>query len=357
MNTINPTKESTELSIQEKTAILSRLDAKTLELSYETIPHTKVSPDYNICVGITAGTKGYAYMTFQGPDDYCFLMETNKERKIAKITKTPIHQSMSVYSNGTLFYGTILPSCFIIEDILSYQGVPTKSLLFSEKLGFLEKFMNTWSGQQRFHIAPLWYVTKIESYDCLYDVPETIRSSSSPSNQPFHHIQYRCLNKTAPYLKVFPAKKTIGAEKKSTTNNGAMDNYELYIPWRNANLSKPQYRQSTIFLVKADLAFDIYRLYAYGANKSRVYYNVAYIKNYKTSVFMNSLFRRIKENQNLDAIEESDDEEDFQDISFDKYVDLSKELLMEFRFHYKFKKWMPIRVVDSRQKVVHIGLL
>lgn len=341
---------SSELSVQEKTMILSRLDAKTLELSYETIPHTKVSPDYNICVGITAGAKGYAYMTFQGPQDYCFLMETNKEKKIARITKTKIDDSMSVFANGTLFYGTILPSSFIIEDILSYQGVPTKSLLFSEKLGFLEKFMNTWSGQQRFHIAPLWAVKKDDLYDCLYDVPETIKTACPP----FHHIQYRCLNKTAPYLNIFPAKKTIGAEKKSP---GLTDNYELFIPWRNVNISKPQYRQPTVFLVKADLSFDIYRLYAYGANKSRIYYNVAYIKNYKTSIFMNGLFRRIKENQNLDAIEESDDEEDFQDISFDKYVDLRKELLMEFVFNYKFKKWVPIKVVDSRQKVVHIGLL
>jgi hypothetical protein len=210
--------------------------------------------------------------------------------------------------------------------------------------------MKTWSGQPRFHIAPLWAVKKDDSYDCLYDVPETIKTTCPP----FHHIQYRCLSKTAPYLNVFPAKKTIGAEKKST---GPIDNYELFIPWRNVNPSKPQYRQPTVFLVKADLSFDIYRLYAYGTNKSRVYYNVAYIKNYKTSVFMNSLFRRIKENDNLDAIEESDDEEEFENISFDKYVDLSKELLMEFVFNYKFKKWVPVKVVDSRQKVVHIGLL
>jgi hypothetical protein len=351
MTSMTSTNESIELSINEKTAILSRFDAKILELSYETIPHTKVSPDYNVCVGITAGVKGYAYMTFQGTRDFCFLMETNKERKIAKITKTPIDHSMSVFANGTLFYGTILSTTFIIEDILSYQGVHAKSLLFSEKLGFLEKFMCEWSGKQKFHIAPLWPVIKNDSYDCLYDIPDTIHQ------QQFHHIQYRCLNKTAPYLNVFPAKKTIGAEKRSIANTGSIDNYELYIPWRNVNPSKPQYRQPTIFLVKADLSFDIYRLYAYGANKSRVYYNIAYIKNYKASVFMNSLFRRIKENQNLDAIEESDDEEDFQDISFDKYVDLSKELLMECVFNLKFKKWVPIKVVDTCHKVVHIGLL
>jgi hypothetical protein len=30
---------------------------------------------------------------------------------------------------------------------------------------------------------------------------------------------------------------------------------------------------------------------------------------------------------------------------------------MEFRFHLKWKKWVPVRVVDRRQKVVHISQL
>lgn len=338
----------TELTPQEKNEILARLDTQILELSYETIPHTKVSSDYNICMGIIAGTKGYAYMTFQGHDDFCFFMETNKERKIARITKTLLPQELSLYANGTLFYGTILSTVkpeFIIEDILSYQGIPTKSQLFSEKLGFLEKFFQTWTvhqGEPKFHMAPIWPVIKSESYDCLYDTVGT-----------YHHIQYRCLTKVAPYLNVYPAKKTICAP----IVNPAIDNYELYIPWRNANFSKPQYKQPTIFAVKADLQFDIYRMYAYGSNKTKIYYNVAYIQNYRTSVFMNNLFRRIKENARLDAIEESDDEEDFQNIAFDKYVDLNKELLIEFKFHPKFKKWAPVRPVDMRQKVIHIGLL
>ena len=35
---------------------------------------------------------------------------------------------------------------------------------------------------------------------------------------------------------------------------------------------------------------------------------------------MNNIFRNIKENTNLDALEESDDEEEFENISLDKYV-------------------------------------
>jgi hypothetical protein len=114
---------------------------------------------------------------------------------------------------------------------------------------------------------------------------------------------------------------------------------------------------TTIFKVSADLQFDIYNLFAYGKNRASIYYNVAYIPNYKTSVFMNSIFRKIKENSNLDAIEESDDESEFENTELDKYVDLKKYVFIECKFHPKFKKWVPLRVVEPNQKVVHISSL
>ena len=79
--------------------------------------------------------------------------------------------------------------------------------------------------------------------------------------------------------------------------------------------AKPQYKYPTVFLVGADIQYDIYHLYAWNMNSLNaedryIYYNVAYIPDYKTSVFLNSIFRNIKANRNLDYIEESDDEED-----------------------------------------------
>jgi hypothetical protein len=71
---------------------------------------------------------------------------------------------------------------------------------------------------------------------------------------------------------------------------------------------------------------------------------------------MNGLFRNIRENKNLDAIEESDDEEDFQDSRIDKYVDLKKTLSIECVFNQKFKKWVPKKVV-IKGLIVHIGKL
>ena len=54
---------------------------------------------------------------------------------------------------------------------------------------------------------------------------------------------------------------------------------------------------------------------------------------------MNKLFRNIKENQNLDALEESDDEEEFEDERPDKFVYLNKEYKMVCKYNTKFNKW------------------
>ena len=60
---------------------------------------------------------------------------------------------------------------------------------------------------------------------------------------------------------------------------------------------------------------------------------------------MNSLFRNIKENINLDALEESDDEDEFENISLDKYVDLDKKYVMKLATN--FKSWKPIEVKNK----------
>ena len=74
-----------------------------------------------------------------------------------------------------------------------------------------------------------------------------------------------------------------------------------------------------------------------GSNEIK--HSKALVKTYKISVLLNSLFRNIKENQCLDALEESDDEEEFENISLDKYVDLNKKYIMKCEYNFSFKKW------------------
>ena len=67
---------------------------------------------------------------------------------------------------------------------------------------------------------------------------------------------------------------------------------------------------------------------------------------------MNKLFRIIKENENLDALEESDDEEEFENEDVDKFVHLDKSYKMLCRFNYKFNKWTPIKLADVNAVIV-----
>jgi hypothetical protein len=66
---------------------------------------------------------------------------------------------------------------------------------------------------------------------------------------------------------------------------------------------------------------------------------------------MNSLFRHIKENVNLDLLEESDDEEEYENTQADKFVNLEQTYPMRCVYMRKFRKWQPVEVVDAKVKV------
>ena len=93
-----------------------------------------------------------------------------------------------------------------------------------------------------------------------------------------------------------------------------------------------------IFEVCADIQNEIYHLY----NNNNEWIDYACIPDIKTSFYMNSLFRKIKENNNLDALEESDDEEEFNDIRNDKYVFLDRKIKMQCIMHKRHHRWVPL---------------
>ena len=102
-----------------------------------------------------------------------------------------------------------------------------------------------------------------------------------------------------------------------------------------------------IFKVKASIEDDVYTLYT----KNGIYGNLL-IQNYKTSVMMNNLFRNIKENKNLDLLEMSDSEDEFENIDPNKFINLEKTLYMKCKYIKKFKKWVPVCTVDSNCRLL-----
>lgn len=335
----------------------------TFELPYETNSHKKVSSEYNVALAIPSGKKVYTWFTFHEDKDVCYLFELNKERRISTAKRLPLQFEDSL-SLGTILYGTLYADetnsaqYFVIEDIFYYKGIPLVKSCFHEKLCFLEKFMVstpkkfTTGSDMLFTLPLMWEVALKDGDECPTAIPDGILKTTAYVP---HHIQYRTLNVTMPYLNVYLTRKLNTVVLPSECKKMSSHKFES-IPI-TMDFYKPQYKYPTVFQVTADIQYDIYHLFAYGKNKIPVYYNVAYVPNYKSSVFLNGLFRKIRENKNIDYIEESDDEDDFQNMNEDKYVDLNKVLLMECVFHSKFKKWVPVKVVDKYAKVVHINTL
>jgi hypothetical protein len=100
----------------------------------------------------------------------------------------------------------------------------------------------------------------------------------------------------------------------------------------------PNAMQTRPFVIRPDAQNDIY--YVLHSRDDPIMPNtmIAHIPNYKTSVMMNALFRNIKENRNLDALEESDDEDEV----LMPLVDLNKCMPMLCAFNHRFKRWQPV---------------
>ena len=136
--------------------------------------------------------------------------------------------------------------------------------------------------------------------------------------------------------------------------------YEVYgILARCYNLFEPEgivkinnNNIEAVFKVNADIKQDIYNLHCLNNERKEIFYNIAMIPDYKTSVFMNDLFRTIKENKNLDLLEESDDEEEFENVNEDKFVNLNKNIMMKCVYISKFRKWKPVSIAPKDAKII-----
>ena len=335
------------MNTDEITSILS--DFPKFELSYETMTHKKVF-DYNVILAIPDGIPCFAWFTSYKGDNVCFIMEINTNNKN---TITNISICLTGFNDklafGTIFYGTTFSangaSCFCIEDLYYYKGVNYSGKTFINRLETLNNILKTEISQQALTPKYMIFGMPLMGTDLLVLLKD------------IEQLPYKTM-----YLKYrwYETKKIMCAEYYSRANKPS------YVVREEPKANKfepkaiePKVKDSftkkklstAIFHITPDVRSDIYNLFV--LNNCRMeFYDYAFIPDYETSVKMNKLFRNIKENNNLDALEESDDEDDFQDDRSDKYVYLDKSYKMSCQFNYKFKKWMPIFVVNTKEPIV-----
>lgn len=310
------------LTDQEQSDILRLFP--NVELSYETITHKNVlASDFTFAV--PEGSKFFSWFFKRNSKPTIVFMEVNPTTKqIVNIKLGSSPKEDLDLCKGSIFYGTIFQnnsqSFFSVEDVLYLEGKNVSESKMDKKLKIICEILSE---------------KKLENinYDkcpIFFGLPLIFETFSKEMNFAIQQLPYK-INEIQFYK-----------------NDRHRHIFCMHYTYRNAQEKKEYVKMSrdVIFQVKADFQNDIYHLYA--NNNNEVYFHdVAYIPDYKTSVTMNGLFRTIKENINLDALEESDDEEEFQNDKIDKYVDLNKAYFMVCSFNYKFKKWMPIRIAEN----------
>jgi len=326
----------TTLSQPDVQALLSRLPK--IEPCYEKTD-TSVPENYTLRVSISVGKKYYIRLHYDESGDAAFFMELNKEKKVSVVVRhgSSDDTNMLPFSKGTAMYGTMYehPSgrpVFLIEDLYYYCGLCVAKESFARKLRRMAHIVEKIGS-----VFPTWIR--------LPQITMAAADTTIQSGYTEHHCQYRMTDTLAPYVNIVKDDGIVVPELTACERPLQCD------------FSRPQFKQATVFLVKVATQFDIYNLYCIDGNtktKREVFCGVAGIQTYKTSVLLNTLFRKIRANQNLDAIEESDDEETFEDMRDTKWIVNPENVVkMVCEFNAKMRKWIPVRVADETARVVY----
>jgi hypothetical protein len=328
------------LSQENKEYLLSEFP--NIKLSYETIVHKKVY-DCDLLLAIPCGIKCFTWFTSLNDEFLCVLFElgNNKKRKIQniRIVNTCFSSSLCY---GTIFYGTLFNcqgnSFFSIEDIFLYKGREFYNENWCTKLNkiveVLKNEINQVSYNKKFTVFGLPIIS-----DTNDKLDSTIKSDVKYK---INNIQYYKLNEKSKHRSILLEEFNLIRDEIG----------KLYVKPKPVIIEtnyKEDVKSSTkickfiVLEVKPDIQNDIYDLYCENNN----YCGKACVPDYKTSVLLNRLFRNIKENEDLDKLEESDDEDEFENENVDKFVYLEKSFKMKCVYNKRFKKWTPIEVVNN----------
>ena len=282
-----------------------------IELSYEKNMYKKtLSVDFYLA--IPKGRKYFAWFHYYKNEPVCYLMCLNRnKRSLDNITITSCCFDKSLcIGKGTILYGTIFfiknHKFFNIEDIHYFKNNYCSNYNQADKLNLLKSICSNYIKRVSF--------TK---NDTVFGMPVM--------------AQYE--NHLIDALKIIPY-DIFFIQGRRMNGKNIFYNKKCYI-------EKEIYAN---FLIRPDVKNDIYELYYLNNIDELVKYDYAYIDSYNRSVFMNKIFRNIKENQNLDALEESDDEEEFENINEDKFVYLEREFVFKCKYLKKFNMWVPIKL-------------
>jgi len=350
------------LKQEEKMYLLNRLPA--LELSYEPKLHKKVyASAYYI---IPKGPKALIWYTYWNDRNVCLLIKLNERGNYSDV-----QLFQTVFSNalalGTIIYGTYFLHYnrhhFTCEQLYYYKGLSVAQKPYLQLL--LDMFTNEveqvrYTADSLVVGLPVMTETYEEALEQMEQLPYKAYGVAALATSAYGAVSApataaRALVPATAPLALVPAVSVPAARALVPVKTAPTPTALALVPAPLALALVPaplalNLGNKAIFKVKADLAADNYQLYT----AEDLFYETAMVPTYKCSVMLNTLFRKIKENANLDLLEESDDEEEFENTKIDKFVDLEKIVLMECVYSKRFKKWQPVKTVLNHLKVISL---
>lgn len=303
-----------------------------VKLPYEKFIYNKISTA-ELFIAIPKGTKCYIWITkFNGRDvSFVLYLKGNKiiRHNYYYFKRNKHCKSFSIHN--TLIYGTLCnknkTKFFTLENILLHNNALLERTQWNIKMNLIHNLFQN-------NIQDLISPTIIISMPFFSNNIEEFKKYCL---KPFYDIQKIEYRKFNDYNKcVFTPLKVLYQDDKQMTPS-TFHNTQ-YPKLRNNNFDQEQ-----TFIVKPTSLDDIYELFVENIKGKNNFIDIACVPDYNTSILLNSLFRNIKENKNLDALEESDDEDEFQQDD-NQYVFYDREIKMICAFNKKFQKWTPLRV-------------
>ena len=308
-----------------------------IKLSYEKISHKKVQ-GADIILAIPVGKRCIVWFTSQNNQRVCYLLTLGRNRQIEDVQLYPacFHKDLGY---GSIFYGTLFhynQTPFVaIEDVYMYKGRKIGHGPYGEKLTLLQHIFMKELPQK----SPGRHFVSF-GLPLFHNNHDELLKMISPK-QRIMCFQYRYLhNNNILFAKPVTIFNSPRETDEEIQNKQPPPPTKPVIKHTQQKTFVERAPIEKIFIVTPDIQNDIYHLHDQKDN----YIGMACIPDYITSVMMNKLFRNIKENNNLDTLEESDDEDEFECEDIDKFVHLDKQYKMKCKFNKKFKMWMPTEV-------------
>jgi hypothetical protein len=355
------------LSFADKQDLMSSFP--NIKLCYDNIIHNKVENcskniEYDLCCAIPCGKKCFTWFTQVHNKNVCLVLELIDKKSIndIKVYNCVFNNELVYGKYGTIFYGTLFhysqTPFFTIEDVFYCKGDDVSGNNWSRKFNILSNIFSNDIKQISYNKNFIVFGLPLMARDT-----DELKTLIEDVQYKIYNIQFRSFNKTNTLDSIL-ASGINSVVKISVPAVPTPERLQTPKPMRRPTPTQTPRQTLTqitpnaqttpkniIFKVKADIQNDIYHLYCMENNKE-IFYNIAYIPDYKTSVMMNKLFRNIKENDNLDLLEESDDEEEFQNENIDRFVDMNKSYLMICKFNHKFKKWYPVKDFSNQNPLI-----